>query len=78
MRINGVALRELRQALGWRGVRLAVAAEISPQYLSNIEAGRRHGSPEVWTRLADVLGVPVAAITDSQDLGETSRRTPTP
>lgn len=66
---NGEAIKALREALGWRTSRFAKAAGISSPYLSNIEGGVRHGSPEALTRIAATLGVPLAAITrDAPDL----------
>jgi transcriptional regulator with XRE-family HTH domain len=62
MKTNGAAVRALRLAMGWRVCRFAEAARISPQYLSNIEAGRRQASPEVRVRIAAALGVPLSAI----------------
>lgn len=62
MRTNGAAVKALRIATGWRVCRLAEAVGISPQYLTNIEAGRRQGSPEVRVQLARKLGVPLGAI----------------
>lgn len=64
VKTNGAAIKELRVACGWRQVRFAKAIQISPAYLSNIEAGRRQASPEVRVRIAEVLGVPLGAIVD--------------
>jgi transcriptional regulator with XRE-family HTH domain len=65
VRINGEAVRALRIALGWSTVRFAEAVGIKHPHLSNIEAGRRQASPELITRMADVLDVPKAAITST-------------
>jgi transcriptional regulator with XRE-family HTH domain len=62
MRINGAALRAIRERSGHTGVQLARAAEINRAYLSHIEAGRKQPSPEVTRRLASALKVPVTAI----------------
>lgn len=44
----------------WRGLTaraLAAAANVSPGYLSDLEAGRRQASDEIRGRLAEALGV---------------------
>ena len=49
----------------WRSVRgitqrdLSAAAGISHNFLSDIEAGRRRGAPNVWRKLAGALNVTV-------------------
>jgi transcriptional regulator with XRE-family HTH domain len=60
---TGATVRALREAYGWRTVKFAAAVGISPAYLSNIEAGRRHLPVDLARKVADVLGVPLAAIT---------------
>lgn len=62
---NGAAIKAIRQAKGWKGVRLAAAVGISHGHLANIESpNRRKGaSDEVLRKIADTLGVPLAAIT---------------
>lgn len=70
MNTNGAAVRALREAHGWRVSKFATAARISSSYLSNIEAGRKQASPEVLRRIADTLGIPLAAITSQHDVDE--------
>lgn len=67
MKINGEALRALRERSGLSGIELATAAGISPQYLYDIEGGRRNlaRNPALIKRLADELDVPVLALTRS-------------
>jgi transcriptional regulator with XRE-family HTH domain len=60
---TGATVRALREAYGWRNVKFAAAVGISSAYLSNIEAGRRHLPADLARKMADVLGVPLAAIT---------------
>lgn len=61
--MNPDSLRVIRERSGWKVSRLAQAAEITPSYLSNLEAGRRdNASPEVVARLARALDVPVMAL----------------
>lgn len=61
--VNGDAVKAIREALGHKGSQFATQCEISHAYLSNIESGRKQPSPAVAKRLADELGVPLAAIT---------------
>lgn len=62
---NGAALKAIRQAQGWKTVKLAEAVGISASHLSGLEspAVRKYASHEVMRKLADTLGVPLAAIT---------------
>jgi transcriptional regulator with XRE-family HTH domain len=64
-RINGDAVRELRQALGLLQAEVAKQAGISAAYLTNIEAGRvqYRRIADMPQRLAAALGCSVAAIT---------------
>ena len=61
--VNGLAVKAIREALGHRGGEFATKCVISHAYLSNVEAGRKQPSAAVARRIADELGVPVAAIT---------------
>lgn len=71
LQINGSAVKALREAHGWRSSKFATACEISHGYLSNIESGRRSVvGPDVLRRIADVLGVPLAAITSHRSIDE--------
>jgi transcriptional regulator with XRE-family HTH domain len=62
---NGAAIKAIRQAKGWKGVRLASVVGISHGHLFNIEnpSRRKGASDEVLRKIADTLGVPLAAIT---------------
>lgn len=60
--VNPASLRALREALGWSVMRFSAAVETVPSHISNVEAGRRNASPALIRRMADVLGVPVAAL----------------
>lgn len=62
MRVNGDALKNLRERSGWRPSEFAREVEISPQYLSDIESGRKPGSDPVILRMAKLLKLPVGAI----------------
>lgn len=68
---NGAAIKAIREAKGWRGVRLASAVGISRFHLSNIEnePGKK-ASVEVLRKLADTLQVPLAAITSDYTVDE--------
>lgn len=60
---NGDAIRALRTAYGWRLGKLAAAVGVSDAYLCNIERNRKPGTADVLRRIADTIGVPLAAIT---------------
>lgn len=60
---NGAAIQAIRKAQGWKAIRLASAVGISHSHLSNIEKLRKGASDEVLRKIADTLGVPLAAIT---------------
>lgn len=61
--INGSAVRAMRELLGVKHGTFAIDCDITPGYLSNIEAGRKQASPAVQRAIADRLGVPLDAIT---------------
>jgi transcriptional regulator with XRE-family HTH domain len=67
VRTNGAAVRALREAHGWKANAFAAAVGISPAYLCNVEAQRRQVSAPVLRKMADVLGVPLAAINGGYD-----------
>lgn len=69
---SGATVKALREAYGWRLGKFASALEISHSYLANIEAGRKPLTPELARRIADTLGVPLAAITTERSLKEIS------
>lgn len=66
----GSTIRALREAYGWRLGKFAAAIGTTHPHLSNIEAGRKRCTPQMARRIADVLGVPLAAITTSFDVGQ--------
>lgn len=66
----GATIQALREAYGWRSVNLARELGISHPYLSNIEAGRRRCTPDLARKIADVLGIPLAAITTDYSVTE--------
>ncbi len=61
--INGAAVRELRDALGLSQRDLAARCDITQGALSNIETGKFAASPVMARKLADGMGVSLAAIT---------------
>lgn len=66
MQINGAAVRAIREKAKIPQSRLAVEAQISVQYLNDLEAipQRRKGlNPQIAAALAAALDVPVEAIT---------------
>ena len=62
LRINGSAVRVIREALGVRQMDLAARADITKSTLSHIERGSRQVSPATLRRLAIGLGIPSEAI----------------
>lgn len=64
--LNRLALTALREAQGLTKSKLAIAAEISGPYLSDLENGHRSGSDAVLAKLAQALGVEVEAITTNE------------
>jgi transcriptional regulator with XRE-family HTH domain len=62
-RQNGAAIRALRVKDRRSARDLAEHVGIHEQALRNIENNTRPASPEVMRRIADILNVPVAAIT---------------
>ena len=62
-KLNGPAVRALREALGVKHGHFARDTQVSTGYLSNIEAGRKQPDPAVIRRFATRLGVPLDAIT---------------
>lgn len=67
MAVNGQAIRAIREGKGVSQTALAVQVGLSPSALSRIERGERGrrylADPTVLTRIADALGVTVAAVT---------------
>lgn len=66
----GATVKALREAYGWQLGKLAVAVGTTHPHLSNIEAGRKRCTPAMARRIADTLGVPLAAITTSRPVEE--------
>lgn len=69
MRLNRFALTELRERSGLSKSDFARALECSPPHITDIEAGRRHPSPSLMCRMAEVLKVPLAAILANPENG---------
>jgi transcriptional regulator with XRE-family HTH domain len=59
----GATIRALRAAHGLKVGELAVALGKSQAYVSNIEAGRKYAHVELCRQIADLLRIPLAAIT---------------
>jgi len=56
---GGNPVRVFREWRGLTQVELASAAELSQGYISDIETGRRTGTPAALRQIADALGVPL-------------------
>lgn len=61
-RINGAAVRALREALGIRHMDLAARADITKGTLTHVERGTRQVSPVTLRKIACGLGVSIEAI----------------
>jgi transcriptional regulator with XRE-family HTH domain len=61
-RTNGVAIRELRAALGISQADLAAAAGVDRTAIWRIERGGSQPRPATLRKIADRLGVPIDAI----------------
>jgi transcriptional regulator with XRE-family HTH domain len=57
MRDSGNRIRELREAKGISGTKLAEMIGISPQYLYDLERGDKRLNEEIIVRLTEALGV---------------------
>jgi len=69
-RQNGAAIRAIREKDRRSVADVAQFAGLHPQALRNIENGSRPASTETILRIAEILNVPVAAITrDGTDSG---------
>ncbi|MEC4616193.1 helix-turn-helix transcriptional regulator [Tsukamurella tyrosinosolvens] len=67
---EGAAVRALRLAYGWQLGRFAVAVGVTHGHMANIEAGRKNLTLPLARRMADTLGVPLAALTSNYDVEE--------
>lgn len=63
IRQNGAAIRALRKKDRRTVADVAAFAGLKPQTLTNIENNSKPASKEAMLKIADLLGVPVAAIT---------------
>ena len=70
MAIDSTAVRILRERSGMTVGRLAEEVSISPQYLRDIEAGRRacKRRPDLVKAIAEALDVPVPMVTARQSI----------
>ena len=61
--VVGARLRHLRRRRGLTLVEAAARAGISPQYLSEVERGRKDPSSEVLAAISGALGEPLVEVT---------------
>lgn len=61
--VVGARLRHLRHRRGLTLVAAAALAGISPQYLSEVERGRKDPSSEVLAAISGALGAPLVEVT---------------
>lgn len=69
-RVNGHAIRVIRQRSDMTLVELAAKCGVSRAYLNNIELGNRHPSPELLTAIARTLKAPKVALYADPSDGE--------
>jgi transcriptional regulator with XRE-family HTH domain len=62
----GGRVREIRLAKGWTQERLAAEAELSRQYVGDVERGTRNISLVNIHKLAVALGVPISEFTGAK------------
>lgn len=67
MRVNGEALRVIRERSGLTGTALAKEVGIDRTHLSNIENGRKQPAAATAIRMADALRIPLVAILASPE-----------
>ena len=58
-------IREVRESKGVTQSFLALSAQVSQPYLSDLEYNRRGAKPETLKRIADVLGVDVEELKET-------------
>lgn len=61
-KVNGAAIRAIREPLGIPQQELARRAGISPSHMNKIEHGHEAPKFETAVRIAQALGVPIDAI----------------
>jgi len=59
---HGPAIRAIRKALGVTQDDLAISCDVTPGYMSNVEAGKKQPSETLVTAISLRLGVPKDAI----------------
>lgn len=77
MLLNPVSLAVIRILAGLSQAALSRSSGISQGYISGIEAGDKQASPEMLGKLADALGVPIAALISDptpEQVGEAKSR----
>lgn len=62
LRLNGTAVRVIREFQGVRAAELAKRISVTPGYLSRLEQGSRQTGIENIAKIANALGVPREAI----------------
>lgn len=63
MNVDGPLIRRLREDDDWKGTTFAREVGISPQYLSDIERGRRGAPVKLVKKMAKVLDIPFRSLT---------------
>jgi len=66
---HGPAIRAIRKALGVTQDDLAISCDVTPGYMSNVEAGKKQPSEALVSAISLRLGVPKDAITYTVEAG---------
>lgn len=67
LRLNGHAVRAIRERSGIRQSALALSLGISRAYMANVESGRKAPGGDLAFRVAEQLNVPLAAIAFTEE-----------
>ncbi|MCL5774247.1 MAG: helix-turn-helix transcriptional regulator [Firmicutes bacterium] len=63
----GIRIKQARLEADMTQEELAEAVEITPNYISMLERGRKNPSIQILKKIADVLGVSISFLTDSEE-----------
>lgn len=67
VKIHGPGLRAMRELAGFTATEFAQEIGVSPQFLCDLERGRRGARPPLVKTMAETLGVRTAALLREQE-----------